>query len=140
MVLIVSDIVVSGVLVKKNIRLSAIIRQLNDKVSDLCKECGFHFISDDKITREFLCDDGIHLNDEGTNVLAGNFVDFIKDFIFYVKNANWHENVYSEESDMVGNNSKQKNDCHESVAKLTSPKNSPHDINQLIEIKKSHLN
>ena len=37
----------------------------------------FLFISNDIITRDFICQDGIHLNKDGTGVPAGNFVDFI---------------------------------------------------------------
>ena len=37
----------------------------------------FYFSSNVKITRDFICQDGVHLNKDGTCVLAGNFVDFI---------------------------------------------------------------
>ena len=36
----------------------------------------FYFISNDNITRDFICQDGVHLNKGGTCILAGHFVDF----------------------------------------------------------------
>ena len=42
---------------------------------------GFGFISNDNISRTHLWKDGIHLEDLGSNILAGNFVDFLSRFI-----------------------------------------------------------
>ena len=42
---------------------------------------GFGFISNDNISRTHLWKDGIHLEDLGTNILAGNFVNFLNRFI-----------------------------------------------------------
>ena len=42
---------------------------------------GFGFISDDNISRTPLWKDGIHLDDLGTNLLAGNFADFFNRFV-----------------------------------------------------------
>ena len=42
---------------------------------------GFGFISNDNISRTRLLKDGIHLEDLGTNILVGNFVDFLNRFI-----------------------------------------------------------
>ena len=42
---------------------------------------GFGFISNDKISRTSLLKDRIHLDDLGTNILVGNFVDFLNRFI-----------------------------------------------------------
>ena len=72
---------ISSVLVKKNYRVSAVIRRVNEKLQDLCRKYGFHFISNDNIDREFLCDDGIHLLDDGTYIFAGNFVRNINGII-----------------------------------------------------------
>ena len=57
---------ISSILVKKNYRVRAVIRRVNEKLQDLCRKYGFHFISNDNIGREFLCDDGIHFLDDGT--------------------------------------------------------------------------
>ena len=47
------------------------------------KQCvlnGFGFISNDNISRTHLWKDGIHLEDLGTNILAGNFVNNFRCF------------------------------------------------------------
>ena len=42
---------------------------------------GFGFISNDNISRRYLWEDGIYLEDLGTNILAGSFVDFLNRLI-----------------------------------------------------------
>ena len=37
----------------------------------------FYFISNDNITRDFICQDGVHLSKDGTCILEGHFVDFV---------------------------------------------------------------
>ena len=54
-----------------------------DMVKSLCDEKGYHFISNDNISREHLYKDGVHLLDNGTDILAGNFVNFINYFILH---------------------------------------------------------
>ena len=78
---IVPDVVISEVLTKKNIAVTAIIRKVNDRVRELCKNNKFHFISHQHITRDFLYHDGVHLTDPGTEILADNIVDSINKFI-----------------------------------------------------------
>ena len=36
-----------------------------------------YFLSNGSITRNLICDDGVHLNQKGTHILASNFVTFI---------------------------------------------------------------
>ena len=62
----VKEVVISSILPKKNIAL-----RMN----------GFGFISNDNISRTHLWKDGIHLEDLGTKILAGNFVDYLSRFI-----------------------------------------------------------
>ena len=54
--------------------MNVVIRRINEKLEELCKIYGFYFISNDEICRDFLCDDGVHLLEEGTEILAGNFL------------------------------------------------------------------
>ena len=72
----VQDVVISSILPKNNIKLSKEIRQVNDHLEELCKDNGVHFLSNDNISRNFICGDGVHLEKKGTHVLAGNFVNF----------------------------------------------------------------
>ena len=74
-------VVISSVLPKTNISLTRLIRQVNDSLREQCVLNGFGFISNDNISRTHLWKDGIHLEDLGTNILAGNFVDFLNRFI-----------------------------------------------------------
>ena len=83
----VPDVLISEILPKKSNILTAIIRRVNDELQELCKEYNFSFISNKRITRNFLCHDGVHLTDDGTRILAGNMVNFINDFILYNRNS-----------------------------------------------------
>ena len=49
---------------------------MNDILYDLCKVDNINFLSNDKISRNFIYDDGMHLNQKGTHILASNFVNF----------------------------------------------------------------
>ena len=77
----VPDVAISEVLPKKNIAVTAIIRKVNDRVRELCKNNKFDFISHQHITRDFLNHDGVHLTDPGTEILADNIADYINNFI-----------------------------------------------------------
>ena len=54
----------------------------------------FGFISNNNISKTHLWKDGIHLEDLGTNILAGNFVDFSNRFI--LSNSNKHSWLYTD--------------------------------------------
>ena len=54
---------------------------MNDSLREHCVLNGFGFISNDSISRTHLWKDGICLEDLGTNILAGNFEDFLNRFI-----------------------------------------------------------
>ena len=75
------EVVISSILPKRNIALTRLIRQVNDSLREQCVLSGFGFISSDNISRTHLWKDGIHLEDLGTNILAGNFVDFVNRFM-----------------------------------------------------------
>ena len=70
-----------SILSKKNIALICLIQEVNNSLREQCILNGFGFISNDNISRTHLWKDGIHLEDLGTNILAGNFVDFLNRFI-----------------------------------------------------------
>ena len=61
----VKEVVISAILPKNNIALTRLIR--------------FGFITNDNISRTCLWKDG-YLEDLGTNILAGNFADFLNRF------------------------------------------------------------
>ena len=84
----VKDIIFSSIFAKHSVKLSAFIRRINDELRDLCVLHNFSFLSNDNILRKHLCGDGVHLNFSGTNILAGNMVDFLKKFVLTVNRNN----------------------------------------------------
>ena len=76
------EVIFSSILVKKQVKLTQIIRQVNDYLRDECERNSFCFVNNDNITREYLWKDGTHLNNDGTRIFAGNLVDFLNEFIF----------------------------------------------------------
>ena len=63
----VSEVVIFLISPKRNIKLSKLIRQVNDILYDLCK-INVYFLLNDNISRNFICDNGMHLNQKGTNL------------------------------------------------------------------------
>ena len=80
----VEEVVISSILVKENIRLSSLIRKVNNKLRILCFINKFHVISNSNITGKYLCGDGVHLTEAGVNILAGNIVDYLNDVVLGV--------------------------------------------------------
>ena len=79
--LCVKEVMISSILPKKNIALTRLIRLVNDSLREQYVLNRFGFISNDNISRTHLWKNGIHIKDLGTNILAGNFVDFLNRFI-----------------------------------------------------------
>jgi len=69
---------ISSILTKKDDTLNRKIEEVNYKVEKLCQVYNFTFISNNHITTRYLYKGGIHLNDFGTNMLGGNFVNYIE--------------------------------------------------------------
>ena len=76
----VKEIVIS-ILPKRNIALTCLIWQVKNSLMEQCILNGFGFICNDNISRTHLWKDGIHLEDLGINIQAGNFVGFLNSFI-----------------------------------------------------------
>ena len=77
----VREVIISSILVKKSVRLSAMIRRVNDLLKELCETNNMIYMSNDFIDRDFLSEDGVHLTYYGIRNLAGNFVDTINDIV-----------------------------------------------------------
>ena len=77
----VNEVIISSITAKKSLKLTSIIREINDAVESFCETENFYFIRNDDITIEHLEEDGVHLNDSGTDILAGNFVDYFNNYI-----------------------------------------------------------
>ena len=78
----VKEVIISSIFIKKQFKLTRIIRQVNYLLRDQCKKNNFQFISNDNITRDVLWRDGLHLNSDGTYTFASNLVYFLNSFNF----------------------------------------------------------
>lgn len=77
--------------------MSAVIRKVKGALDNLYKSVRFHFISNFKITRDFLYNVGIEQTEEQTYILSMNFVDFVKGNILSEGNECSHDEVYSKQ-------------------------------------------
>ena len=73
----VESIAISSVLVRNDNNLNKLIRGVNISLKHLCKVYGFDFICNDRIGKDLLWRDGLHLTDEGTSSLAIIFLNFL---------------------------------------------------------------
>ena len=71
----VKEVVISSIFIKRQIKLTRIIRQVNDLLRDGCKRNKFQFISNDNITRDVLWRDGLHLNNDRTILFSARVSD-----------------------------------------------------------------
>ena len=74
----VESIANSFVLVKNHNNFNIIIRGVNISLKHLCKVYRFDFICNDRIGKNLLWRDGLHLAEEGTSFLATNFFEFFE--------------------------------------------------------------
>ena len=71
----VKHVMVSSILAKRNRKLTAKIREVNDLLYDLCLSNNLTFICNDGISQECLDFDGVHLSEYGSDMLGCNFLD-----------------------------------------------------------------
>ena len=72
----VQNVIISSVLPRNKWFLQERARDLNKFLSELCKVHGFIFIDNFNIlVDQHLYSDGVHLNDEGSIVLANNYLE-----------------------------------------------------------------
>ena len=71
----VESIAISSVLVRNDNNLNKLIRGVNISLKHLCKVYGFDFICNDKIGKDLIWRDDLHLTDEGTSFLAIEFFE-----------------------------------------------------------------
>ena len=70
------------------LRHSSFTRKLNDKLHVLCSINKFHFISNDNITRKYLCGDDIHITGVGVNIYAINIVNYLNEIVLDLTKLN----------------------------------------------------
>ena len=127
----VNEIIISSITVKKSIRLTSIIREVNDALESLCLSRKFHFIRNDDITPDHLTD-GVHLNEYGTGILASNFVDYINNYVF--DNSYWQKIC----NETFYDTSNQESNFQNSNLDSSLPDRSSSDIKNLFDIKEKY--
>ena len=74
----VNNTAISSILVRKNHDVNEVIKKVNNLLKTLCLEQGLTFICNSAIAREMLWRDGLHLTNEGTNMLSNIFLQYLK--------------------------------------------------------------
>ena len=73
----VSDIFIGGVPVRSRQYSDEKLHELNSALRSLCQQQSFVFIDNTELTVRHLSD-GVHLNKEGTSILANNYLDALR--------------------------------------------------------------
>ena len=69
-----------SVLVRNDNNLNKLIRRVNILLKRLSKLYGFDFMRNDRIGKDLLWRDDLHLTDEGTSFPAINFLNFFNSY------------------------------------------------------------
>ena len=69
------NILIAGVTTRKGGFLKKRCEALNNMLIDLCKQHRFTYIDNSDIKDEHLFEDGVHLNQRGTTILADNYLN-----------------------------------------------------------------
>ena len=77
----VNDVFISSITCRRNNEETKKVKEVNDFLRELCVGENFYFINNDFIKMEHLWKDGLHLLDEGTNILANNFINSLNENI-----------------------------------------------------------
>ena len=73
-----NHVAISSIICRKNkISCQKIINEVNEHLSNSCKDSGLIFIDNNNITSKDICSDTLHLESSGTSKLANNFIQFI---------------------------------------------------------------
>ena len=99
----VKEVIITSILPTKNIASTRPIQEVNDSLIKQCVLNRFGFISNYNVSRTRLWKDGIQLEDLGTNILAGNFVDFLNRFV--LSKSSEHSWLYADIGVLISDNS-----------------------------------
>ena len=62
---------------RKNMSINKIIYEAKETISSMCAANGFHFICNDMMNVSMIWKDGLYLTNNGTKVLANNFLKYL---------------------------------------------------------------
>ena len=82
----VKKILISGIIVNNKLT-SAYISNVNQRISNMCRDNSFVFIDNNNILTSSFFRDSLHLLEVGKRILANNFIDNLKIFFTEKKNA-----------------------------------------------------
>ena len=69
-----TNVLIGGVTIRRTTFLQERCKELNGILKNLCLISNFKFINNSDIKEEHLHSDGVHLNDDGSKVLADNYL------------------------------------------------------------------
>ena len=75
-----SRVIISGVITRKPQFLQERCIEVNELLVSQCRLYNFTYIDNSDINLDCLQRDGVHLNEEGTDLLANNYLDCLKQF------------------------------------------------------------
>ena len=78
----VNEVYVSGIIFRENHKIK--LTEINDFLSRRQNVNNFIYINNDRIGKDNLWNDGIHLNKSGTLILANNFIDVLNKKNYYM--------------------------------------------------------
>ena len=73
------QVLIGGVTMRRTTFLKKRCNELNDILKSLCLLHNFIFINNDEIKDEHLFNDGVHLNEDGSKILADNYLSALCD-------------------------------------------------------------
>ena len=73
-------VVISGVITRKPKFLQERCKEVNELLESMCKLYNFTYIDNSGIGLDYLRSDGVHLNEEGTVLLANNYLKCLRKF------------------------------------------------------------
>ena len=75
----VNEVFISSLLCRSSTSEMKNIREINCFIKERCVRENFIFIFNDSISEEHLWKDGLHLTDDGTTILANNFINILNE-------------------------------------------------------------
>ena len=88
----VESIAISSITFRNNNNLSKLIQRINISSAHLCKAHGFDFVGNDRIGKNLLWRDDLHVTDKAIPFLAIIFLNFFNSFRKYNILSDWQPN------------------------------------------------
>ena len=113
-----TEIAISEIVRRQDSAVNNKTHETNILLSSLCEEANWYFIRHDNIDNKHLNGSGLHLNRQGTAILAKNYIDVFKNSLVYDNRNQLRDNKNSETEFTTNSNTKNHN--------ITSTEHSPY--------------